>query len=285
MRSKKPASCAGLSAMLLAAAVTMVAPMSAIGQEPSVSGTFTANGDDVELSYVYVYEKGEGFYDSADPAWEIIFAAQEIGERELDEFFHDFPYVKISITLTDEFGDEPKLEVYSHNVKLSAEGANISGGDFPELNLSSTGPEAFAGRIHMPEPHEFFDDTYQYDFTFTATLSDPNAPIGEVLPADGGEPGRAYVAWIEAVRALDVEALKTMVPAELAEMLEAEGAAENLEMMREMAPESVRVLGGSSDGSTAILEVIGVVEGEEFPGEIELSKEGDFWIPVSENWG
>ncbi len=282
----KKTSSAGL-AVLMVLVVALSAPWSAWAQESTVDGSFTANGEAIELPYVYVYAKEEGFYDESDPAWEIIFASQEIEESEVDEFFHDFPYVKISITLTDEFGEGERLEVYSQNIKLSADGGNLSGGTYPEMEWESSGPELFAGRIYHSETQEFFDDTYHYDFTFSAGLSDANAasaPVGDPLPEGGGEPGQAYLAWNEAIRAMDVERLKTLVPPEMAEMLAAPEAKEDLEFMREMAPETLTITGGSSDGTTAILQVIGVFGGEPAEGEIELLKQDGFWMPVRESW-
>jgi hypothetical protein len=283
MRGRRAITGAGALALALA-----LIPADAAGadDESSVSGALIGNGETIELPYVYIYEKQEGFYDESDPAWELVFAAEPIEERDLDDFFHEFPYVKLSITLTNEFGDgdEPTYEVYAQNIRLSPEGTNLSGGTYPEIEWESTGPEVFAGRAYIPEMQEFFDDTYQYDFTFSATLSDPDRPIGEALPADGGEPGRAYLAWVEAIQALDVERLKSMVPPEMAEMLDAEDAMENLELMRLMSPSSIKILGGSSDGSSAILQVIGVMDGEENEGEVELAKHGEHWIPVSTSW-
>lgn len=272
------------SCALVAGASAVSPANSAVADEAaSVSGTLTGNGETIELPYVYVYAE-KGFYEKSDPAWRVVFAAEPLEERDVDEFFLDFPYVKVAITITAEFGDEPQLEVYGQDVKLSAEGGNISGGTYPEIEMESTGPDRFAGRVYLPEMHEFFDDSYQYDFTFSAPLSDPNAPIGEPLPADGGEPGRAYLAWVEAIRALDVERLRTMVTPEMAEMLDSEDAMENLEFMRDMTADDVRILGGSSDGTTAILQVEGTMEGEAVSGEITLTQEGGFWLPVNESW-
>ena len=152
-------------------------------EEANVTGTLTANGESVELPYVYAEEKG--FYDDKDPTWKVVFAAQPIEERELDSFFVDFPYVKIGITHTAEFEGEAGIRAYSQDVKLSG---NISGSPYPELELKSSGPEGFSGRIYLPEAAKFFEDTYQYDFTFSAPLSDLNAPIGDPLPSGGGAP-------------------------------------------------------------------------------------------------
>ena len=256
-------------------------------EEASVTGTLTANGQTVELPHVYIYAEEKGFYDEKDPTWKIVFAAQPIEERELDSFFVDFPYVKIGITHTAEFDEKAGIRAYSQDVKLPGKAGNISGNPYPELKLESSGPEVFSGRIYLPKANKFFDDTYQYDFTFKAPLSDLNAPIGDPLPPGGGEPGKAYIAWVEAVHSGDPEQLKALVSPEMAEMLDTQDpadVAEELKLMKSMTPTDVKILSGSSDGKTAIIEVEGKMEGEALRGEITLVKEGELWMATKTSW-
>lgn len=256
-------------------------------QEATVVGTLTANGESVELPYVYIYAEEKGFYNDNDPTWKILFAARQIPERELEDSFLDFPYVKLGLTHTSEFDDTPRMQVYSQDVRLPNKPGNISSSTYPELELEKNGPEGFAGRIYLAKPVEFFEDTFQYDFTFQAPLSDPDAPIGEPLPPGGGEPGQAYVDWVKAVSSGDVEQIKRLVPAEMAEMLETKEAsevAEELEMLKLMSPSEVTILSGSSDGETAVLEVEGLMEGQKVHGKITLTRHGSHWIATKTAW-
>ena len=256
-------------------------------EEANVTGTLTANGESVELPYVYVYAEEKGFYDDKDPTWKVVFAAQPIEERELDSFFVDFPYVKIGITHTAEFEEEAGIRAYSQDVKLPGKAGNISGTPYPELELKSSGPEGVSGRIYLPEAAKFFEDTYQYDFTFSAPLSDLNAPIGDPLPSGGGAPGQAYIAWVDAVHSGDPERLKALVSAEMAKMLDtmpAAEVAEELKLMKSMTPTDLKILSGSSDGKTAILEVEGKMDGEKLRGEINVVKEGEHWMATKTSW-
>jgi hypothetical protein len=140
----------------------------------SVKGHLTANGKTVELPYVYVYALEKGFYDPADPTWKILIVERPVEERKLREHIWDANYVELGITRTAEFGDKPELQVYSQSIKLPGKaGGNISGGNYPKLELTSAGPERFAGRVYHAEPQKIFDDTFQYDFTFSAPLSHP----------------------------------------------------------------------------------------------------------------
>lgn len=272
--------------VLVAAAVAGgLAPDARAGEDALVSGTFTANGEAVELPFVYVWALDKGFYDESDPAWKVLFVGRAVPERELDEMIFDAAYVELGITKTAEFGDEPELQVYSQNVKLSGEsGGNLSGGTYPKLEVTSTGPDRFAGRVYLPEPEEFFDDTFQYDFTFSAPLSNPNAPVGDPLPAGGGEPGAAYLAWVAAVHSGDLARIKAMVPAEMATEMDGEEAKMALEFLAAMTPTDVKVLGGSSDGATAVLEVEGMMDGEKAKGEVTLERVGKHWVARSSSW-
>ncbi|MDX1384339.1 MAG: hypothetical protein R3190_11880, partial [Thermoanaerobaculia bacterium] len=218
----------------------------------------------------------------------------EIAERDVDEFFMAFPYVKVKITRPgdpDLADDDHGLTVFSHNLMLSADGANLSGGTSPNLALDEVGPDRFSGRIWLDETQEFFDDTYHYDLRFAADLSDPNAPIGPPLPAGGGEPGKAYTAWVAAVHSGELDRIRALMPADMQEMLEEEiegrsdeEVAEMLEMLTLFTPADAKVVGGSSDGDTAILDVTGTMEGEAVKGEVTMNRVNGTWILVGEAW-
>jgi len=262
-------------------------PASAAGDggRGTVRGQVVVNGTEVELPYVYAITLDEGFYDPADPAWKVVFVSQPVDERDLDGHLWDVSYVEVLITESSEFGDEPEFQVYSQSLAMpELDSGTMSGGTYPELEITTAGPDRLAGRVHHTEPQEFFDDTFSYDLTFDAPLSDPNAPVGDVLPDGGGEPGAAYLAWVAAIHSGDLDELRAIVPADMAEQLSDPAAAEEVEFMRTMTPTEVTILGGSSDGQTAVLQVEGLMDGEEAVGEIELQKMGDFWLPTSSSW-
>jgi hypothetical protein len=269
----------------------LVVPFVAGAGEPgaTVKGEFVANGAKVELPYAYAYAEKEGFYDASDPAWTLLFAASPIEERDLDDHIWDAPYIRLKVTRTAEFGDEPEIQVYSQDIRFSADQpGNVSGGTYPKIELTAAGPDRFAGRVHHDEPQTIFDDTFQYDFVFDLPMSDPFGPIGDPLPAGGGEPGAAYLSWCKAVLAGDMGQLKALMPPEQAAMLDdpanRESFAEDLEFMQMMTPTEVEILDGSSDGETAILHVTGVMEGETVRGEITLTKMDGRWVTTGSSW-
>ena len=60
--------------------------------------------------------------------------------------------------------------------------------------------------------------------------------------------------------------------------------AEDLEFMQMMTPTEVKVIGGSSDGGTAILQVTGTMEGETAKGEITMEKTDRGWFNTDASW-
>lgn len=253
-------------------------------EEAEVSGVLTHNGKQVELPHVYVWTEDEGFYDPEDPVWKILFVGREVSQRDLGDPVWDAAWVEIGITKTSEFGDTPELQVYSQSIRKSADSpGNLSGGDYPNIELEGFGTDRVSGRIYHEEVQEFFDDTYHYDFTFSASLSNPDAVVGEALPAGGGEPGLAYLKWVETVHSGDLNVLRSIVPPDLAEQIDnasAEEAMEQLEFFQLTTPANVKILGGSIDGDTAILKVEGTMEGENVGAEVELTRMGEYWIPT-----
>lgn len=262
--------------------LTTALPLAA-ADPAEVTGVLTANGAEVELPYVYVWAEKEGFYEPTDPSWTILFVEREVKQRELGTPIWDAAWVEIRVTETSEFDDQPELHVYSQTVKLSTDSGGISGGNYPEFKFEGLGSERISGHVYHTETQEFFDDTFTYDLTFSASLTDPNAPIGEPLPAGGGDPGRAYLKWVEAVHIGTLDALRSIVPPEMAEQLDsisAEEVQEQIEFMQFMTPTDVKVLGGSTDGEIATLDIEGMIEGETVTGKITMTRMGEFWMPT-----
>lgn len=133
------------------------------------------------------------------------------------------------------------------------------------------------GHVHFF--NAFASSHMAVDASFDAELLQP--PKGTPLPADGGEPAQAYFATLEAMRAGDVDTLVTLVSPEQAKMMEEERGkpdfAENVAMLKAMAPADVQVTGGTSYGERVVLDTKGKEGESAFTGTVEMNWEAGGW--------
>ncbi len=274
-----------ISILVTLLAFWIISTAAIAAEDFTVKGTLISNGNTVELPYVYVWAEKEGFYDSADPAWTILFVERALTPREIGDHIWDAAWIRIGVTETKEFTEQPEVQIYSQSIKLTADsGGNLTGGEYPQHKLEGVGSNRISGRIWQPEFQQVFDDSFQYDFSFSASISDPDAPIGELLPTDGGIPGQAYLQWVKAIHSGEVENLKRIVPPEMADQLgagTAEEAQEELKFMQSVTPTDVKIISGSTDGEIAIIKIDGLMDGERIPAEVTMTRFGEFWIPTN----
>jgi hypothetical protein len=134
--------------------LTTAVAVAAVSEPGTAEGTLTIHGESFDLSHAYVFREPEGFYDPADPTWNVLIRAESVATRDVDDPFID-PSLRLSLTLTSEFGDGPSLQVLSQN--LRAGNISMFGGEHPLLQLEQECLEVFAGRIHLAEPQTFID--------------------------------------------------------------------------------------------------------------------------------
>lgn len=155
-------------------------------------------------------------------------------------------------------------------------GGSSCNSDFSKgLKLTARTDARVAGTFRMKDGADSADVTF--DLKIESDLPRP----GVALPAGGGEPGAAVLAHFAAIEKNDFKALKaTAQPAQL-EMMEAAEksgeAKEMFKMMREMSPRKVRVLGGTVDGDSALVDFEGVAEGRPAKGVAECVRIGGKW--------
>src|SRR5206468_7380644 len=96
-------------------------------------------------------------------------------------------------------------QIYSPNLTKVSGSFSSAGMHKWEGKISGN---TIAGKLSMP-PDDFFDNKYEYSATFKAAITsgpDPNAPPaikGKPLPAGGGDPAKAYFAYLKTLRAGD----------------------------------------------------------------------------------
>jgi len=103
---------------------------------------------------------------------------------------------------------------------------------------------------------------------------------------------KAYLAWVKAVKAGDIESWKKVVPAEAMQQLEAQAKEMNqkpkdvIEFLGAMAPDENKITGLKVDGTKATLSVTGKTKGEPKPsyGKVEMIQEGGAWKVGKQSW-
>jgi ketosteroid isomerase-like protein len=135
-----------------------------------------------------------------------------------------------------------------------------------------------AGSWVLAQPESFFDQTYDFDLSFDLAVTPlPGAP----LPADGGEPGRAYRAWLAALAKGDVAALRQLVDSEHAYRFpedDSSNAKESIKDLRDGTPLQVEISRGLVDGDRAVLWVEGSDRDDiRRAGRVLMVREGGEW--------
>ena len=137
------------------------------------------------------------------------------------------------------------------------------------------------GRYSTEKPEPFFDKTYEFDLPFAVDLL-AGSLSGTPLPKGGGEPGKAYQAYMKAVAKKDAAALQKAVHGpraqEIAEQVKAGIWAEVFEVTRSLEFETATISGGLIRGDRAALEIEGKsFDGDKFRGRVFLVQENGAW--------
>lgn len=135
-----------------------------------------------------------------------------------------------------------------------------------------------AGSWVLKEPESFFEQTYDFDLHFDVAV----APLpGKPLPADGGEPGAAYRAWLAASAKGDAVALRKLVDSEHAYRFPEDDASQLKEAIkdaRDGTPLQAEIARGLVDGDRALLWIEGTDRDEiRRRGRVLMLREDGAW--------
>lgn len=107
------------------------------------------------------------------------------------------------------------------------------------------------------------------------------AAKGGKLPADGGEPGKDYMTYVKALQKRDGATIRKM--AEVGPVSDKE-LKEQMDMMAAMTPSDIRIVSGTLNTDTVVLEVTGMQDGKTQYGTIGMKKKGGVWKITKEDW-
>jgi len=112
----------------------------------------------------------------------------------------------------------------------------------------------------------------------------PPPPKGNPLPAGGGEPAKAYLAFDKAVAKGDMAAVKNGVSAEQRKSMDDADFKKMFPLVQAMAPKTYKYVNGAVDGDTATMNVTADNGGEHSTGTITMTREGGMWKVQREEW-
>lgn len=193
------------------------------------------------------------------------------------------PVAALETTLRDASADYAVLNIGADGDRIdgnwtSADPSDgFSFGGQGKVEMVKNDDRRVEGRYRTEKPDSFFDKTYEFDFRFAVDLLGGSLE-GTALPAGGGDPGKAYLAYVKALQKPDIKALKSLTTADNQGSFDLWEDKDFLKLARSMELKEAKVTSGLQKGSIAALEVTGKnFDGDAMGGRIYLRQEGGAW--------
>jgi hypothetical protein len=274
------------------AALLLLVSTAAFADAGKVNGTLTMNGNVSKLKYAYAVTRSDPFDKQKKATW-VIASDIELPESALlddmglTEVTMKTPMNGIQWLINDE-KDVVSLQIYTTHRKDG--GTQFSSIGAQKLDLKDLSSAHVAGRLYLPKPDDFFGDKYEYDVNFDVPITtvkppDPKADLkGTMLPAGGGEPGKAYQAYHKVLLAGNIAGIKKAVTKERAAEMNDPDFPKMLGLVQAMTPKTIKITAGSIDGDNAILLTEAKEKDETTTGKVTLVKEAGAWKIANEEW-
>ncbi|MGE5300829.1 MAG: hypothetical protein ACM3MB_07680 [Acidobacteriota bacterium] len=278
-------------------ATAIAVPQSSAAQARPVAGealgTLTIDGKSVTLRYSYSMAQPNTFdkkkTDIAVLLTEDALAGDALKDiedlRDATHEIHGWAYFKIN----DQ--GKPIHEVIDH----PAAGGSVlmmSGFTHAEFAPKKMEKNKLEGSFTTSNAEDFAGHKYEIRVDFSTPLLQakspeplPDAKTGKALPRDGGEPGKAYMAYLKAIRDKDIAALRKTAPASKMQNATDEELQRGIEFLAAMTPADPKITRGYVKGDRAVLYLEGTQEGERQYGTVEFAREEKAWYIVKEHWG
>jgi hypothetical protein len=257
-----------------------------------VDGSLTANGKTVPLKYGYAQTRKSPL-DKTKNVVELIVTDQEIPPAALSDTFalmdaQDKQHLSGFTATIDADKQVISATVFSPAFKKMK---RFSGVGMQTASLTAMTDTHLAGSITMAKPDDFFEEHYQYNATFDVSVGKPAGPPspaalkGTPLPAGGGEPGKAYLAYLKLLAGGDMKAFLGGVSAARAKEASSDPDFKKLfPLLQAMQPKGVKITGGAINGNSATLLATGKSDTQVSEGTINMVKESGGWKVEKEEW-
>lgn len=261
----------------------------------SAKGTFKANGKKFNLKYAYATTKKNPFDKKKTDVF-VIVTDKDIPQSTI---FDEFAYMNLAEQGISGFTAQIDADKSVNSGTLFSPALKVhqfSSVGKQKVALTAMTKDRIAGTVSMP-PDDFFEDKYEFTATFDLPIQakaaadktagkaaeKTAAPKGTPLPADGGEPGKAWQAYRKAIQSGDIAAIRKTVAKEMVKDTEDPDFKKMLGVIQAMQPKKVKIKSGSVDGDNATLLVDSLDE-KNTTGTISLRRESGQWKLVKEAW-
>jgi len=245
------------------------------------SGTLYNDGKAIALKHAYAYRMPDPF-DKDKQITRVVFADKPIDAAALadasdrdgavDDQLREATRVDLNLE-----GDGSVQNVNTH---IGYSSGSQSGSGWYTLSLKRNDDKRVEGSFRSNDEADKKSGKY-YDLAFALDL--PGAPdLGAALPANGGEQGKAYLAYLAALKKGDIDALaKSMTKARADELL-AHRNDKDFKMMfgfiQGQALREPKYVKGNGKGDHATLEYAGKdADGNAVTSTVSMLREGGAW--------
>lgn len=277
----------------------------------AASGQIVVDGKATKLNHVYARQQGHDMFDEKESRVKLFFTEKPVSEDALGESMEHLQrmkeagnsYVMVYQLTANEQSDFPEIWAVGQLSSTHTDVTLANRRDLEDtitntdIDLSKFDDSTIDGRIYTTGPNKKFDHTYELDLSFNAQLSKPDekdAPItannGQPLPADGGAPGQAYLAFVKAVEGTtNLKELAQVLESSLSALplAEAKKSLATIPASEEKATfelfklvlitKDARIEGGFVSGDKATLSVTGMDGGEKAKARINMHLENGQW--------
>jgi len=287
---------------ILALLLASAAAAPAMAGEGKADGTFTANGKTVKLTHAYAIPKANPFDKKLTDAY-VVFTDRAMPADKATDTFGLMEAEGVSAVTVEITPDKSVVsgELYSPSFKKMHQFSAVG---MQKLDITTMTKDRIAGRVYLEKAQDFFDEKYMYDIRFDVPLAAgatssaappagapaaPSAPAasgvkGTPLPAGGGEPGKAYLAYQKALMSGNLAAIRKSVGADQAKAMDDPDFPKMLKLVQGMQPKNIKITGGSLAGSTATLSATGKDGDATSTGTITMVLDGGVWRVQKESW-
>ncbi|MGN6519165.1 MAG: hypothetical protein ACTHK2_07055 [Dokdonella sp.] len=245
------------------------------------SCTLYNDGKAIALKHAYAYRMPDPF-DKGKQITRIVFADRPIDaaaladasdrDSAIDDQLHEATRVDLNL--------EADGSVQNVNTHIGYSSGSQSGSGWYTVSLKRNDDKRVEGSFRSNDEEDKKSGRY-YDLAFALDL--PGAPdLGPALPANGGEQGKAYLAYLASLRKGDIDAMaKAMTKTRADELLAHRNDADFKMMFGFIQGQALRdpkYVRGNAKGDRAKLEYTGKdADGNAVTSTVSMLREGGAW--------